>query len=114
MEEYVADILKQFGSIVVLVRGNDQEGMKGFVYPVESNSWQNLEKEVSPLGEASRRQYGYMLPLGTIIAEGDVLKGAGKYYRVRRAQVFVYRNEPIYQWGICVEKEANDVWGSQS
>ena len=114
MEEYVEQILKRFGSLLVLDRGEKKEGMTGILYPVESYSWQNLEKEASPLGEASRRQYGYLVPIGTKIREGDVLRGAGKQYRVRRAQVFVYRNEPIYQWGICVEKEDNDVWGSQS
>ena len=114
MREYVEKILKQFGSTVVLERGEKKETMRGFLYPVESFSWQNLEKEVSPLGEASRRQYGYLVPVGTGILEGDTLAGGGKRYRVRRAQVFVYRDESIYQWGICVEKEENDVWGAQS
>ena len=114
MEEYVEKILKRFGSVLVLERGGQVEGMTGILYPVESYSWQNLEKEASPLGEASRRQYAYMVPTGTRIREGDVLRGAGKQYRVRRAQVFFYRNEPIYQWGICVEKEDNVVWVSQS
>ena len=114
MEKYVTRILEKYGSLLVLVRGQEQEGMTGFVYPVESLNWRNLEKEVSPLGEASRRQYGYLLPVGTPIREGDLLRGSGKMYRVRRTQVFVYRNEPIYQWGICVEKEANDAWGTQS
>ena len=37
-----------------------------------------------------------------------------KNYLIRRVELYYYGNQPIYQWGLCVEKGVNDIWGSQS
>ena len=46
--------------------------------------------------------------------EGDTLTLGDKTYLFRRAELYYYRNQPVYQWGLCVEKGVNDTWASQS
>ena len=35
-------------------------------------------------------------------------------YLLRRVERFYYQNQPLYLWGLCVEKGVNDTWGTQS
>ena len=46
--------------------------------------------------------------------EGDTLSLGDRTYLLRRVEYYYFGNQPIYQWGICVEKGVNDTWGSQS
>ena len=48
------------------------------------------------------------------VQEGDTLTLGDKTYLFRRAELYYYRNQPVYQWGLCVEKGVNDTWASQS
>ena len=48
------------------------------------------------------------------VREGDTLTLGDKTYLFRRAELYYYRNQPVYQWGLCVEKGVNDTWASQS
>ena len=48
------------------------------------------------------------------VQEGDTLTLGDKTYLFRRAELYYYHNQPVYQWGLCVEKGVNDTWASQS
>ena len=73
-----------------------------------------MESEATLLGEISRGQYAYLGPAEVVVQEGDTLTLGGKSYLLRRVERFYYQNQPLYLWGLCVEKGVNDTWGTQS
>ena len=62
----------------------------------------------------TRGQYAYIGPADGGVKEGDTLTLGDRAYLVRRAEFYYFGNQAIYQWGLCVEKGVNDIWGSQS
>ena len=99
---------------MTLTGGKGSVGIRGFFRAVNSKSWQSMESEATLLGEITRGQYAYIGPADGGVQEGDTLTVGGKSYLFRRVEHYYYGNRPIYQWGLCVEKGVNDIWGSQS
>ena len=48
------------------------------------------------------------------VKEGDTVKLGQKTYLFRRVEPYWYGNQPVYLWGLCVEKGVNDTWGTRS
>ena len=48
------------------------------------------------------------------VKEGDTLILGERSYLFRRTELYYYRNQAVYQWGMCVEKGVNDTWGIPS
>ena len=114
MRHTVERVLKEHGTDMVLTGSGGTRTVRGFFRAVNSKSWQSMESEATLLGEITRGQYAYIGPADGGAREGDTLTLGEKSYLLRRVEVYYYGNTPIYQWGLCVEKGVNDVWGSQS
>ena len=114
MKEKVEALLKKYGTQVTIISGETEKTVRGFFRAVNSKSWQSMESEATLLGEITRGQYVYMGPSGVQVQEGDTLKLGGKEYLFRRVELYRYRDDALYQWGMCVEKGVNDTWGTQS
>ena len=114
MRGTVEKLLSRFGTDMTIVSGEQENTVRGFFRAVKSKSWQNMESVVSLLGEISRGQYVYMGPVDAAAKEGDTLILGNRTYLFRRVEPYYYGNQPIYQWGLCVEKGVNDTWGTQS
>ena len=114
MQRMVSKIMRQYGTDMLLTGNGEEKTVRGFFRAVNSKSWQSIEAEASPLGEFSRGQYAYIGPVNVAVREGDTLVLGDKTYLFRRVEPYYYGNQPIYQWGLCVEKGVNDTWGSQS
>ena len=114
MKKMVAGILRQYGNKMTLEHGGGAMTVKGFFQPVRSKSWQSLTNVATPLGEIPRGQYVYIGPADVTVALGDVLKIGDDSYVFRKVEPYWYGDDPIYIWGLCVEKGVNDTWGSQS
>lgn len=114
MRKLVSTILRQHGSPIQLIHNGDTVTVKGFFQPVRSKSWQSIVSHETPLGDVPRRQYIYIGPGDAAAFEGDVLTVGGKSYLLRRVEKYLYGNEAVYTWGMCVEREVEDTWGSQS
>ena len=99
---------------MTLFRGDSSVKVKGFFQPVQSKSWQNMTNVATPLGEVSQEQYVYIGPGETEVKQGDLLTVGGHSYVFRRTAPYLYGDETVYIWGLCVEKGVNDTWGSQS
>lgn len=110
----VSTILRQHGTAMTLTRGETKTRVKGFFQPVRSKSWQSLVDQSTPLGEVFRGQYIYIGPADVPASDGDILTVGGKSYFLRRVEQYLYGDEPVYTWGMCVEKGVNDTWGSRS
>lgn len=113
MQQMVNTILRQYGTPIRIARSSGEDTVKGFFQPVRSKSWQSLIREETPLGEVSRRQYIFIGPADFELTEGDTLILGEKHYTLRRAEKYYYSHEPVYTWGMCVEKDGDGAWGSQ-
>ena len=114
MKKMVAGILRQYGTSMTLTHGETKKKVRGFFQPVRSKSWQNFTNVATPLGEIPRGQYVYIGPADTAVALGDMLTIGGGRYIFRRVEPYWYGNQPVYIWGLCVEKGVNDTWGTRS
>ncbi len=110
----VDGILRQYGTVMTLQRSGETVELWGFFQPERSKSLQSMVNTASPLGEFPRGQYVYIGPADTAPAEGDTLVLGEKAYVFRRVEPYYYENEPVYIWGLCVEKGVNDTWGARS
>lgn len=107
-------LFTRWGTDMTIVSAEEHKTVRGFFRAVNSKSWQNMESVVSLLGEISRGQYVYIGPADAAVKEGDTLILGEKSYLFRRVEPYYFGNQPIYQWGLCVEKGVNDTWGTQS
>ena len=107
-------LFTRWGMDMTIVSEGIEKTVRGFFRAVNSKSWQNMESVVSLLGEISRGQYVYLGPADREVKEGDTLLLGEKSYLFRRVEPYYFGNQPIYQWGLCVEKGVNDTWGTQS
>lgn len=106
--------MQKHGTDMVIVSNGTQKTARGFFRAVNSKSWQSIESEATMLGEITRGQYVYLGPVGVTVKEGDTLQLGGRSYLFRRVEPYYYGNQVVYQWGLCVEKGVNDIWGTQS
>ena len=114
MRQTVEGIFARHGTDLTIVSDLESRTVRGFFRAVNSKSWQSMESEATLLGEITRGQYAYIGPADGGAREGDTLTVGGKSYLLRRVELYYYGNQPLYQWGLCVEKGVNDTWGSQS
>ena len=114
MRRMVEKVMAEYGTDLVIVSGEERKTARGFFRAVNSTSWQSMESVATPLGEVFRGQYAYIGPADGGAKEGDTLSLGERTYLLRRVEYYYFGNQPIYQWGLCVEKGVNDTWGSQS
>ena len=114
MKAMAESVMAKYGTDMTVVSGEEVKAVRGFFRAVNSKSWQSMESEVSLLGEITRGQYAYIGPADGGAKEGDTLSLGDRTYLLRRVEYYYFGNQPIYQWGLCVEKGVNDTWGSQS
>ena len=111
MRRAVERVMANHGTDLTIVSGEENKTVRGFFRAVNSKSWQSMESEASLLGEITRGQYVYMGPVAAAVKEGDSLILGNRSYLFRRTELYYYGNQPVYQWGLCVEKGVNDTWG---
>ena len=114
MRRAVEKVMANHGTDLTIVSGEKNKTVRGFFRAVNSKSWQSMESEASLLGEITRGQYVYMGPVSAAVKEGDSLILGNRSYLFRRTELYYYGNQPVYQWGLCVEKGVNDTWGIPS
>lgn len=114
MKRTMEGLMTRWGTDMTIVSGGSTKTVRGFFRAVNSKSWQNMESVVSLLGEISRGQYVYLGPVNVAVKEGDTLNLGTKSYLFRRVEAYYFENQPIYLWGLCVEKGVNDTWGTVS
>ena len=113
MKKMVSKLIGQYGTDMTLTSGGNTMTVRAFFRAVNSKSWQSMESEATLLGEITRGQYAYIGPADGGAREGDTISLGEKMYLLRRTELYYFGNDPVYQWGLCVEKGVNDVWGSQ-
>ena len=110
MRQMIDRILKQYGIAAVLEHGGKEIALRIFFQPSMSKSWDSMNPIVTPLGQLPGGQYLYIGPAAQTIDQGDLVKVAGKSYVVRRAETYLNRSGPVYQWALCVRKGGDKPW----
>ena len=113
MRQMVNTILKQYGTSIQISGSGGERTVKGFFQPVRAKSWQSMVNMDTPAGEVPRRQFIYIGPGDTEVAEGEMVTVGKKHYLLRRVEQYHYGDQAVYTWGMCVEKGGSDTWGSQ-
>lgn len=111
MRRMVEKILRYYGREIRIQDGEKSVEVHAFLQPVTGRGQNMIQIGVSPLGADSLGQYVYIGPVMPEITVGNVLELDGKQYVVRRTERIDGTNDPVYQWGMCVEKGAEDTWG---
>lgn len=110
MDEEIDRILKKYGTPMERLREGKWEPLRGFLQPVTSRSWQNMERRVCDMGEIPRGMYVFIGSAGAA-GEGDTLRLGNAEYLLRRVDTMYYGQQAAYSWGLCTRKGGDDTWG---
>ncbi len=113
MKRQIEKLIRRWGTSLTLQRQGECYGLRGFLQHSNSKSLQNLQKEFSPLGQIPGGWYVYIGPARPEVMEGDVLILGEKSFRICRAEKVMLRDEPLYFWGLCMERGGEDTWGQE-
>lgn len=111
MQQTVEKFLRRYGSDIRVRSGEQTVQIRAFLQPVTGRGQNMAQIGVSPLGREAAGQYIYIGPLEPAVAEGDGLELDGREYILRRTEQINGVSGPVYRWGMCVEKGAEDTWG---
>lgn len=100
-----------YGVPMTLVRGENEMPVKAFLQESRSRSQENAQRAFGPLGEEPKGLYVYMGPVEPAARTGDLLRYAQRIFEFRRAEPVMAGEEPVYIWGICIEKGGDADWG---
>lgn len=81
-----------------------KENFRGFLHFITSRSWQNSQRDMTVLGEDPGGLYVLIAPNSIQVMVGDTVEEGVWYYTVRRVEQVMYKDEILYQWGLCVKK----------
>lgn len=113
MKRMIDALLRQHGTSMILCRDGAEQTVRGFFQPVRSKSLQSVVSHHTALGQLDRGQFVYIGPADVAVSQGDVLILGDRCYILRRTEVYRYGDEPVYTWGLCMEKGGEAAWETQ-
>ena len=112
MRRLVNKIFHNYGMQMALRRDGKDYAFRGFLQPAISVSQRSALKKLTPLGEIAGYTYLFIGPVDEPdLRVGDTLSDGERDYDLRQVERVMYRREPIYLWGLCVQKGGADTWG---
>ena len=115
MKKMVEKIIKAYGTMLVLIcQDGSHFTLRAFLQPRKALSQRNAIKRISPLGEIPGDTYLFICTADCKAQVGDTLRQNSKtYYEVRQVEKVMYNDEPLYLWGLCVQKGGANTWDTQ-
>lgn len=115
MRNMVEKILKTYGTSTTLIR---QDGrvfeLKALLQPRKALSQRNAIRRISPLGEILGDTYLFICSADCGADVGDLLvQRENIRYELRQVEKVMYKDDPIYMWGLCVQKGRDNAWDGQ-
>lgn len=110
MRRMVEKIIRNCGTALTLEKNGERISITAFLQPNGAASQINTRTEMSPLGQVPGGRYLYIGPVTPQAEVGDVLTLNGRRFELRRAETVMSGEEPLYRWGLCVEKGGMDPW----
>lgn len=115
MHAMVEKIFKTFGASYVLAHDDGiHYSLRAFLQPRKALSQRNAIKRISPLGEILGDTYLLICLPDSDMRVGDTLEGPDGEYEIRQVETVYYKYDPLYRWGLCVQKGGADTWDLQS
>lgn len=111
MRKMMDRLLQRYGRVAGVEHGGAVKTARILLQPSTSRSRQSMEQEAGPLGRIPWGQYLYIGPAGVPAEVGSQVRVGEKTYILRRAELVYEKDQPIYCWGLCVEKGGEDLWG---
>lgn len=111
MRKLMDGVFERYGMPATIHTAAGDQQLKVFFHSVNSSSWQNMERQFSPLGEVPRGQYICVLPVHAVAEPEDTMTVGGRQYLFRRIEEMVMFTGAVYRWALCVEKGSEDTWG---
>ena len=103
MHHLVDKIFTRWGSEMLLEKSGIRRPIRALLQHSGSKSWQNMQKQFSPIGRVSTGQYIFIGPAEPSAATGDMLVMDGVVYELRRVESVKFGNKIVYRWGLCVK-----------
>ena len=103
MNKIIHRIIRDYGSTVTVVKEDGSTTVRAFLQLVTSKSWQNMERMIPSGGQIKRGQFLYIGPAEVDVRDAIHLECGGRLFRVRRADVILFQDKPLFIWGLCVE-----------
>lgn len=110
MRRMVEKIIRNCGTALTLEKNGERISITAFLQPNGAASQLNTRTEMSLLGQVPGGRYLYIGPVTPQAEVGDVLTLNGRRFELRRAETVMSGEEPLYRWGLCVEKGGMDPW----
>ena len=107
----VEKIMRQYGTPIVLCKGNEAVTIYGFVQHTATTARKYALPEHSILGEIPQGRYVAMIPVEPEALKEDVLEQGGRRFIIRRVEKIWQGNEALYCWCLCEEEGEPDGWG---
>lgn len=113
MRKIVNKLFRRYGIPLALRRDGKEYAFRGFLQPAISVSQRSALKKMTPLGEIAGYTYMFIGPVDEPqLRVGDTLSDGQRDYDLRQAEIVMHQEEPVYLWGLCVQKGGADTWGS--
>ena len=103
MKDIISRVIRDYGSTVTVVKEDEAVDVRAFLQLVTSKSWQNMERMIPSGGQIKRGQFLYIGPAEVDVKDAVHLECNGRRFRVRRADVILFQDKPLFIWGLCVE-----------
>lgn len=110
MHKAVAKLMERYGSSMTLIQGETEHPIRGFLQETRSKSHENTYRRFSLLGETPMGMFVYLGPAEPMAHTGDQLIFRERRFELRRAEPVLAGDQPVYCWGMCIEKGEADIW----
>lgn len=105
-------MIRRYGTTMALIHNGQETSVRAFLQETRSRSRENVDREISPLGEIPKGVYVYIGPVTPEATMGDRIVCQERCFEVRRAEIVMVGDHKAYCWGFCVEKGGDSQWGS--
>ncbi len=98
------EVLRRYGSTLVLHREGRNLPFRGFLQSFRSKSLQNARRVIGPLGQIPKGQYVLLAPLEPMLQEGDRITLGQLETEICRLDTVMLGDRAVYRWGLCEKR----------
>ena len=106
--------LQNYGNDITVCDGSQTYSGKAFIAPLRYKNRVYIGNKFTESGINDGGRYSYIGPPDIrldMMDSNTVVLFNGEEYCVKRAELFVCKNTPIYMWAVLVKKEGGDSFG---
>ena len=107
----IEQMMRLYGSSMVLVNSTGEHSVRAFLQETHSRSLDGIRRDIAALGEVPKGIYVYIGPASPAAQKGDLLYFMEKTYEFRRTEQVTAADQQLYCWGLCARK-GDHTWGS--